>query len=312
MSGISKEKMKVSVIIPVYNKEKYVEACLESLSKQDFDSFEIVVVDDGSTDRSGEICDCMAHTDERIRVFHTANSGVTAARRRGVDEAKGEYVMFVDADDLLLPHAMRTLYEAIERMKADEVVGVYRTQKGRIGDSGRRGWQDPFTMVDDLLAVRNPFCILWGVIFRKELLDGCLTTPREVIEREDILMQIKCLVKRPKVYFIPDEVYLYNEDMPNDRQMSLERIVVHDQELEKTLRPQWARFEKGFLLNRLKMYEVFLDQRQFHVFKEYYHDLRKQKLSGVPLAERIVIALPPRLAYWPVHYYKWWLRRSSR
>lgn len=294
----------VSVIIPIYNKEAYVEACLESLLKQDFKDFEIVIVDDGSTDRSGEICDRMAERDSRIRVIHTPNGGVTAARRKGVEAAQGRYILFVDADDELLPHAIKTLYDAIEETQADEVVGVYRTQKGRIGDSGRRGWQDPFTMIDDLLAVRNPFCILWGIIFRKELLDGCLTTPREVIEREDILMQIKCLVKRPKVFFIPDQVYLYNEDMPNDRKMGLDRIIIHDQELERALRPEWARFEKGFLLNRLKLYEVFIDQRQFNVFKEYYHDLRKQNLSGLPLADRIVIALPPRLAYWPVHWYK--------
>ena len=294
----------VSVIIPIYNKEAYVEACLESLLKQDFKDFEIVIVDDGSSDRSGEICDRMAEEDSRIRVIHTPNGGVTAARRKGVEAAQGRYILFVDADDELLPHAIKTLYDAIEETQADEVVGVYRTQKGRIGDSGRRGWQDPFTMIDDLLAVRNPFCILWGVIFRKELLDGCLTTPREVIEREDILMQIKCLVKRPKVFFIPDQVYLYNEDMPNDRKMGLDRIIIHDQELERTLRPEWARFEKGFLLNRLKLYEVFIDQRQFNVFKEYYHDLRKQNLSGLPPADRVVIALPPRLAYWPVHWYK--------
>ena len=281
-----------------------MEACLESLLKQDFKDFEIVIVDDGSTDRSGEICDRMAERDSRILVIHTPNGGVTAARRKGVEAAHGCYILFVDADDELLPHAMKTLYDAIEETQADEVVGVYRTQKGRIGDSGRRGWQDPFTMIDDLLAVRNPFCILWGIIFRKELLDGCLTTPREVIEREDILMQIMCLVKRPKVFFIPDQVYLYNEDMPNDRKMGLDRIIIHDQELERTLRPEWARFEKGFLLNRLKLYEVFIDQRQFNVFKEYYHDLRKQNLSGLPLADRIVIALPPRLAYWPVHWYK--------
>lgn len=300
---------RISVVIPIYNKEKYVEACFESLLKQDFDGFEIVAVDDGSTDRSGEICDQIAQTDRRIRVIHTENGGVTAARRKGVEEALGHYILFVDADDELLPHAIKTLYDAIEETQADEVVGVYRTQKGHIGDSGRRGWQDPFTMVDDLLAVRNPFCILWGVIFRKQLLDGCLTTPREVIEREDILMQIKCLVKRPKVFFIADHVYLYNEDMPNDRRMGLDRIIIHDRELERTLRPEWTRFGKGFLLNRLKLYEVFIDQRQFNVFREYYHDLRGQDLSGLPLADRMVIALPPRLAYWPVHWYKWLLAR---
>ena len=89
----------VSVIIPIYNKEAYVETCLKSLLKQDFDSFEIVAVDDGSTDRSGKICDRMAERDSRIRVIHTPNGGVTAARRKGVEEAFGRYILFVDAKD---------------------------------------------------------------------------------------------------------------------------------------------------------------------------------------------------------------------
>ncbi len=304
--------MKLSIVIPIYNKEAYVEACLKSLLEQDFQDFELIAVDDGSTDGSGDLCDRMAAKDQRIRVIHQKNGGVTAARRRGVEEARGRYIMFVDADDMLLPHAMRVLHAAIEETQADEVVGCYVTQKGRLGDSGRRGWQDPFSMIDDLLAVRNPFCILWGVIFRRELLDGCLTTPREVVEREDILMQIKCLVKRPKVYFIGDVVYHYNEGLPNNRQMGLERIKLHDQELLLTLRPTWQRFEKGYRLNRLKLYEVFLEQRQLDVFQAYYKDLRHQDLSGLPWADRLVIALPPRLACWPVLWYKWWLRRKSR
>ena len=304
--------MKLSIVIPIYNKEAYVEVCLKSLLEQDFQDFELIAVDDGSTDGSGDLCDRMAAKDQRIRVIHQKNGGVTAARRRGVEEARGRYIMFVDADDMLLPHAMRVLHAAIEETQADEVVGCYVTQKGRLGDSGRRGWQDPFSMIDDLLAVRNPFCILWGVIFRRELLDGCLTTPREVVEREDILMQIKCLVKRPKVYFIGDVVYHYNEGLPNNRQMGLERIKLHDQELLLTLRPTWQRFEKGYRLNRLKLYEVFLEQRQLDVFQAYYKDLRHQDLSGLPWADRLVIALPPRLACWPVRWYKWWLRRKSR
>ena len=276
--------MKLSIVIPIYNKEAYVEVCLKSLLEQDFQDFELIAVDDGSTDGSGDLCDRMAAKDQRIRVIHQKNGGVTAARRRGVEEARGRYIMFVDADDMLLPHAMRVLHAAIEETQADEVVGCYVTQKGRLGDSGRRGWQDPFSMIDDLLAVRNPFCILWGVIFRRELLDGCLTTPREVVEREDILMQIKCLVKRPKVYFIGDVVYHYNEGLPNNRQMGLERIKLHDQELLLTLRPTWQRFEKGYRLNRLKLYEVFLEQRQFDVFQTYYKDLRRQDWPAGPSA----------------------------
>ena len=93
--------MKVSIVIPVYNKAKYISDCIESLLQQDFDDFEIIVVDDGSFDDSGRICDEKAAQDSRIRVIHTENGGVTAARRKGVEHAAGEYIMFVDGDDTL-------------------------------------------------------------------------------------------------------------------------------------------------------------------------------------------------------------------
>ena len=76
--------MEISIIIPVYNKEAYVEQCLRQLMKQDFSSFEVIAVDDGSTDASGSICDRIASEDQRIRVIHTQNGGVTAARRKGL------------------------------------------------------------------------------------------------------------------------------------------------------------------------------------------------------------------------------------
>lgn len=100
--------MKVSVVVPIYNKVDYVERCFRQLLAQDMDAMEIVAVDDGSTDGSGTLCDRLAD-DSRLRIFHTPNQGVTAARRLGVEQARGEYIVFVDSDDELLPGALRTL-----------------------------------------------------------------------------------------------------------------------------------------------------------------------------------------------------------
>ena len=127
--------MEISVIIPVYNKEAYVERCFRQLMAQDFDSFEVVAVDDGSTDRSGEICDKMAQQDQRIRIIHTENGGVTAARRRGMEESQGKYIMFVDSDDELLPGALRTMHQTIKDSGADEVIATYYDQYGQLYDT---------------------------------------------------------------------------------------------------------------------------------------------------------------------------------
>lgn len=95
--------MLVSVIVPVYNVEKYLPACLDSLLAQSLTDFELLLVDDGSRDASGAICDEYAVRDSRIRVFHIPNGGVSAARNLGLDHARGEFVVFVDADDRVMP-----------------------------------------------------------------------------------------------------------------------------------------------------------------------------------------------------------------
>ena len=296
--------MKVSIVIPVYNKAEYIRGCLESLLQQDFDDFEIVAVNDGSTDDSGKICDEKAAQDSRIKVIHTENGGVTAARRKGVEQAKGEYIMFVDADDKLLPNAIKTLYKTIIDSGADEVIGTYKNQYGNSYDSGWRGFTPCEPLVRNLLSIKNSFCVLWGIMFRKSLLDGCLNAPREIVEREDSLMQIKCLMKSPKVYFIADAVYLYYQDVPNQRKENLEWIRIYDNELQKTLQPQWELYKSAFVGHQIKVYEKFIDKRQFNVLNDYYRPLRKQLSSDIPLMDRIAILLPPQLGYFPIHYYK--------
>lgn len=100
---IRPKPMQVSVIVPVYKAEKYLEACIESILCQTMPDFELLLVDDGSPDRSGAICDRYAARDGRVRVFHGPNRGVSRARNTGLDQARGEFVVFVDADDTLAP-----------------------------------------------------------------------------------------------------------------------------------------------------------------------------------------------------------------
>lgn len=101
--------MKVSVIVPVYNGEAYLAKCLDSILAQTYSDMEIVVVDDGSTDGSGSMADNYAETDSRVRVLHCTNGGPSVARNRGIDVATGDYVCFVDADDVLHPSMLSTL-----------------------------------------------------------------------------------------------------------------------------------------------------------------------------------------------------------
>lgn len=304
--------MEISVIIPVYNKVDYLERCMDSILQQDFDNFEVIAVDDGSTDGSADKLDRMAQEDDRLRVLHQPNGGVTAARRHGWAEAQGRYVMFVDADDLLMPYAMASLHQAMVSSGADEVIGTFTNQHHAHCDSGRRGWQESDELIHALLGIKRTFCLLWGILFKRQLLEGCLDAPREIIEREDSLMQIKCLMKGPRVWFVADEVYWHEEDVPNQRVEDLRMIRIYDDELQRTLQPKWPTMEPWFRLHQIKVYENFIYKHQFHVWSEYYRPLRRYVDNRVPLIHRLILALPPQLAYWPVKWFKERMRKKAQ
>ena len=111
----------VSVIIPVYNVEKYLAECVDSVLGQSYTDFEIILVDDGATDSSGSMCDAYARKDPRIRVIHQTNGGLSAARNTGLRAARGEYVYFLDSDDYIEPQTLAMLMEKAEHEQADVV-----------------------------------------------------------------------------------------------------------------------------------------------------------------------------------------------
>ena len=116
----------LSIIVPVYKVEKYLSACLDSILVQTYTNFELIVIDDGSPDGCADICESYAARDQRVRVIHQQNAGLAAARNRGLDEAKGELIGFVDSDDTISPDMYSVLYEAMSAGKADICVCNYR------------------------------------------------------------------------------------------------------------------------------------------------------------------------------------------
>lgn len=130
--------IKVSVIVPVYNVEKYIERCMKSILSQSLQEIEIILVDDGSTDKSSEICDRYAADNENVKVIHKNNAGLGEARNSGLELASGEYVAFVDSDDYLADGALKSLYDIGKKNGADTILGRYkrRWENGKI-DEGK-------------------------------------------------------------------------------------------------------------------------------------------------------------------------------
>lgn len=128
------EKNLITVVVPVYNAEKTINRCVDSILNQSCSNLELLLIDDGSTDGSGELCRKYARKDKRVRYFYQENRGVSAARNQGIDLAQGEYVSFVDSDDWLELNALEALFEAVNKYDADCVLprmkGIYYSADG--------------------------------------------------------------------------------------------------------------------------------------------------------------------------------------
>ena len=110
---------KISIIVPVYKVEAYLSECIESIINQTYRNLEIILVDDGSPDKCGEICDEYAKKDERIHVIHKKNEGVARARNDGIEYAGGDYISFIDSDDWIAENAYEVLYQGLKQYDAD-------------------------------------------------------------------------------------------------------------------------------------------------------------------------------------------------
>lgn len=210
----------VSVVVPVYNAESYIAECLESILAQSYKDFELILVDDGSKDSSGRICDDYALRDSRIRVIHQQNGGVTAARRHGVQEAQGEWISFVDADDKLEAEGLEKLVAVAEQdNELDIIEGAYTwfypdgTTKVRKNMAHENGptYFDPQKYSLSLSIYIGPARGPWAKLIRKNLLinSGALELPRKFTNREDAMMLTTAARQMRKAVLLSVPVYLY-------------------------------------------------------------------------------------------------------
>lgn len=208
---------KITVIIPVYNVEMYLKEAIESVINQTYQNLEILLIDDGSTDNSGKICDEYAKKDNRITVFHQENRGLSGARNTGLRNATGKYIMCLDSDDKFELEACQIMYDAIKDTNADYMIANYIN----IDEDGTR-WENPVFKKDKYSAFKlsikdyeKSFYIMnSGVcnkIFRKSFLDSLQIEFVERLPAEDAIFTTYCFIKSKNVYYIPNIIYQYRQ-----------------------------------------------------------------------------------------------------
>lgn len=196
----------VSIIVPVYNAEKYIDNCVTSVVNQTYSKWELLLIDDGSFDSSGMICDNYSRLNSRIRVVHQKNLGVSAARNRGIECAEGEYIAFLDVDDALPQESLKTLVNSLIDNNADVAMGITCGEKWE-NHSGVEIWKGEdgirYSLMDDSYT-----CAAWGKLYRRELI-GETRFDREIKINEDSLFVFQIMCKKPVCVCVNKEIYQY-------------------------------------------------------------------------------------------------------
>ena len=252
----------ISVIVPVYNVERYLDQCLESIVGQSYRNLEILVVDDGSTDGSGEMCDRWAERDKRIRVIHQPNGGLSAARNTALDVMQGEMVTMVDSDDVLHPSAIKVMKEALGKSQASIVVGNYTP----FDENGEPAWpqqtdQPSPTRIPQHHALFRIFYqqglthSAWGRLYEASLFEGIRYPVGQ--NYEDLAIIYPLILKCGRVAKINYTLYGYRQ-----RQSSIlgafspKRADVLDicEDLEKTMEQRDQKYLKAVRSRLLSAY----------------------------------------------------------
>lgn len=205
----------ISVIIPVYNAAPYLDDCLQSVFAQTCEHTEILLVDDGSTDGSGAMCDAFAERDPRVKVFHKENGGASSARNVGLREATGDYIYFLDSDDHIDPTLLEKLLGSAEENDAELVffdAYAVDTDSGRVSESnyGHRERYQPEegkALMRRMVENKDFHMGVWQLFYKKSFFDRTKLTFVEGIIYEDFLFacQAYCLAK--KVSYVPEFLY---------------------------------------------------------------------------------------------------------
>lgn len=234
----------VTIIVPVYNTGAYLSPCLESLIAQTHRDLEIILVDDGSTDGSGAICDDFARRDERIKVIHQKNSGVSAARNAGLENASGTYLTFVDADDGLVPHGLETALRYLRENDADMV--TYGWKRHFMEDGRTEPCAEPFLSTRDISNVLGrvltdysacgggyPWNKLWRVRGAVPRFDP------ELYYFEDLEWVVRMLLQTESIVVCPECLYdyrIHSASISRDPAKAERRELGYHRSMEKIIR----------------------------------------------------------------------------
>lgn len=209
---------KISIIVPVYKAEPYLHRCIDSILAQTFTDWELILVDDGSPDQSGIICDEYAKKDQRVKVIHKENGGVSSARQRGLDESVGEYTIHADPDDWVEPEMLDELYNKAKEEDADMVICdfICEYKSGGVIFKQQVDSYHADAILKKMFAQQlHGSC--WNKLIRRECYCKYnVSFPKNIIRWEDLYVICSLLMHQIRIAYLPKAFYHYDQMVNNN------------------------------------------------------------------------------------------------
>lgn len=313
----------ISIIIPVYNIEAYLTRCLETIVAQTYKNLEIILIDDGSTDGSGQICDEFAKNESRARVIHQENKGLWAARNVGKREAHGEYLVFPDGDDYMHIDTIRLMYEAINSNGGYDFAMVERKYTERLDEdinaNGANNLKDlsQNELIDNMFSKKivMPYWNQWDKLYRATLIENLWSDNYRYAQDWDYNFRVFLRVNRAVLIRRPLYFYLQRPTAATKRSDYWDVVLeCMCQMLTKNFvnLPQEKKDFEHYLLDKLYTRMLFFknrsygsskQQKVFHLCREYIRTTQKAYwlCPRIPLYKKIAVILLlncPRLTHW--------------
>lgn len=300
----------VSIIVPVYNAEGTLQRCVESILKQEYTDIELILVNDGSVDSSAEICDRYAGQDERVRVIHKENTGVSDSRNKAIEAARGEYLQFVDADDWITSDATKLMIREAERENCElviadfyRVIGKRVSHKGSIKEAGVLTKEE---FAEHMMESPADFYygVLWNKLFRRDIImEHQIRMDEKISWCEDFLFNLEYILYINQVFVLQVPVYYYlktegslvsqSKNVSKVIQTKLDIFEVYN-EFYKTVYD-----EKEYSRKKLGIYRYLIDMAgDGMIMPGFFSNSKKLGEERVPVSENIV----SENDYLTVHY----------
>lgn len=314
-----KQTTKITVVVPVYNAEQYLRACLDSIVQQSYHNLEIILINDGSTDQSGEICDEYAALDTRVKVIHQANCGLGMTRNKAIKLARGEYLTFIDNDDLVLPEYIETLYSNAVKYQADLTMCLHqmfdqepielKKTTGQVSIVSNQEVLENFGFTQSKYEVAA-----WAKLYHKDIFTNC-AFPGEHLP-DDIATTYKIFDRANKIVYVDRVLYLYR-NVPN----SLGKSAQHKLRALKGFE-EFLTFSEQRNIQNLNMLELYandlLEYRKKYFAENFEIDLQELRTNfkrviklrrGISYQKRMKDWLLYLL--WNVNYSKYYTRKQG-